>query len=169
MARLLKFSVTYCEKKKKKTWKAEVLFDLTCARDWLITGAACRPVDQDCARVVLKLAAARRLMKKKQQTADGYSEKTKQNTVREYVCCERATTRDPIHVKGTPCFPSRTVTRLRPTVGPVFPVASGVQHGGALSRRPPAANLKQLPCRMRQNSSMGGRYKDGTEVAERSA
>lgn len=48
MARLLKFSVTFSEKKKKTTWQAEVLFDLTCGRDWLITEAARRPGGRDC-------------------------------------------------------------------------------------------------------------------------
>lgn len=38
-----------------KTWKAEVLFNLTYASDQLIKGVSWRTVNQNCARVVLKL------------------------------------------------------------------------------------------------------------------
>lgn len=62
----------------QKTWKAGVLFNLTHASDQLIKGVSWRTVNQNCAWVVLKLSGMPLNKKKKtQQTADGYSEKTK--------------------------------------------------------------------------------------------
>ncbi len=60
----------------QKTWKAEVLFNLTYASDQLIRDVSWRTVNQNCAWVVLKLGGMP-LNEKKRQTADGYSEKTK--------------------------------------------------------------------------------------------
>ena len=86
----------------------------------------------------------------------------KQNNVIEYVCCKSATTRDPIHV-SYPVFAFMHSNPAQADSCPCVPVNawSMAEHG------PEAApNLKQLPCRMRQNSSMRSRYKDGTEAAE---
>lgn len=86
----------------------------------------------------------------------------KQNNVIEYVCCKSATTRDPIHV-SYPVFAFMHSNPAQADSCPCVPVnaCSMAEHG------PEAApNLKQLPYRMRQNSSMRSRYKDGTEAAE---
>lgn len=83
--------MTFC----KKTWKAEVLFNLTYASDQLIKGVSWRTVNQNCARVVLKLSGMP--LNEKNSKLQMVTVK-KQNIVIEYVCCKSATTRDPIHV-----------------------------------------------------------------------
>lgn len=52
----------------QKTWKAEVLFNLTHASDQLIKGVSWRTVNQNCARVVLKLSGMP--LNKKKKTAN---------------------------------------------------------------------------------------------------
>lgn len=89
--------MTYC-KKKKKPWKAEVLLNLTYASDQLIKGVSWCSVNQNCARVVLKLSGMP--LNEKNSKLQTVTVK-KQNIVIEYVCCKSATTRDPIHVRHT--------------------------------------------------------------------
>lgn len=86
----------------------------------------------------------------------------KQNIVTEYVCCKWTNTRDPIHVKCA-VFSFMNGDSARAYSCPCVPlnVGSEVEH------QPEAApNLKQLPCRMRQNCSIRKRYSE-TEVAEK--
>lgn len=79
-----------------KTCKAEVLFNLTYASDQLIKGVSWRTVNQNCAWVVLKLGGMP--LNEKNSKLQMVTVK-KQNIVREYVCCECATTKEPIHVQ----------------------------------------------------------------------
>lgn len=80
----------------------------------------------------------------------------KQNIVREYVCCECSTTKDPFMCRIC-VFLLRTVTRLRSTVDSVFILntCSTAEHQPAA-----ATNLKQLPHQKRHSS----KYKDRTEA-----
>lgn len=69
----VQFSVTL----RLKSWKAEVVFNLTYASHQVIKGVSWTTVNQNCAWVVLKLGGMALNEKKKKKTADGYSEKTK--------------------------------------------------------------------------------------------
>ena len=81
---------------KKQPWNVEVLFNLTYVSDQLLKGVSWGSVNQNCARLVLKLSGM--LLNEKKKKKLQIVTVKKQNIVIEYVCCACATTRDPIHV-----------------------------------------------------------------------
>lgn len=134
----------------QKTCKAEVLFNLTYA-----SGVIWRPVNYNHAWLVLKLSSMP-LNGGKKKTCIFFTVK-KQNIIREYVCCECSTTKDPFMCR-IGVFLLRTVTQLRSTVDSVFILntCSTAEHQPAA-----ATNLKQLPHQKRHSSSTAASIKTG--------
>lgn len=143
------FSMTF-----RKNLESRDLFNLTYASDQLIKGVSWCTVNQNCACAVLKLSGMP--LNEKNSKLQMVTVK-KQNIVIEYVCCECATTRDPIHVKyAVFSFTHSNSAQVYSCLCVLLKVCSMAEH-----RPEVATNLKQLPYRMKQSSSMAADIQTG--------